>query len=108
MDTASMPSASATATACATYRSTPGARRGGSDRGRIQICAAPSPMTASSSTLPHPSRTDTVYPTRLRRIHKEISMAARVPALVVGGGSVGLFAALLLRRHGVPPVLVER
>jgi putative polyketide hydroxylase len=31
-----------------------------------------------------------------------------VPALVVGGGSVGLLAAALLTHHGVPAVLVER
>src|SRR5215471_11393860 len=31
-----------------------------------------------------------------------------VPVLIVGGGPVGLSASLLLSRHGVPSLLVER
>src|SRR5690348_1716686 len=37
-----------------------------------------------------------------------MNSAQRVPVLVVGGGLVGLSAALLLEYHGVPYVLVER
>jgi 2-polyprenyl-6-methoxyphenol hydroxylase-like FAD-dependent oxidoreductase len=33
---------------------------------------------------------------------------ARVPVLIVGGGPTGLAASLLLSRHGVPSLLIER
>ncbi|MFT3776023.1 MAG: FAD-dependent oxidoreductase [Minicystis sp.] len=40
--------------------------------------------------------------------HEAMEGAARVPVLIVGGGVVGLSAALFLRRHGVDTMLVER
>ncbi|APR81491.1 FAD-binding monooxygenase, PheA/TfdB family, similarity to 2,4-dichlorophenol 6-monooxygenase [Minicystis rosea] len=40
--------------------------------------------------------------------HEAVEGAQRVPVLIVGGGVVGLSAALFLRRHGVETALVER